>query len=79
MSYQKAYLDRLLVQDFGVKWADASRATGRYLAEAYRTSVPWWQVLPGDPYIISEWIVGTDRYWVPKGKRWLVKLEGDWW
>lgn len=81
MSYQRAYLDKLLAQDFGVTYAAARIAVGRYLAEAYSTSsrgIPWWEVLPGDPYAITEWIAGTPRYWVPRGKRWSVKLEGNW-
>lgn len=77
MSYQRSYLDKLIAQDFNITYAAARMAVNRYMVESYQAPVPWWQMLPGDPFSISEWIVGTSRYWVPRGKNWSIKMEGD--
>jgi hypothetical protein len=81
VSYTRAYLERLLVQDFGgCTWEAARRAVMRYQIETGNCDPAWWYVYPGDPYAVTEWIAGTSRYWLPKGKRWKVQLpEGYPW
>jgi hypothetical protein len=64
-TYRLDYLERLLVQDFGCKWQESRLAVARYMAECGARFVPWWYVLHGDPYAITEWIWGTKRYWEP--------------
>jgi len=63
-TFQRTYLDKLLVQDFGCTWDAAHVAVNRYYGEAYGSPPPpWWALLVGDPYAITEWIWGTKHYW----------------
>lgn len=69
MAFKRAYLEKLLAQDFGCTWETARIAVTRYFVEVDQGVPPWWQTLYGNPYAITEWIWGSKHYWRYTEKR----------